>query len=163
MSNKQEKIQEATLEDERLQMSVRHNWADVVEVRGKKFKIRWMHPYTEDRITQLMLEEGNDSKVLCQCAALIVLGGYWKTRMWYWFLWRWFYYIKQYNSVELTPLFELAQKKTAQVESVAYLNATILLIALKDTKKTMTKAEAERTLHELRGDESGSSPKSING
>lgn len=164
MAKKGEKIiKEANIDDEKMQMSIRHNLADEVEVRGKKLKVRWMHPYTEDRITQLMLEDGNDSKVLCQCAALIVLGGYWKSKFLYWLRWRWYYYVKQYTSQELLPLFEMAQKKTVQEEATAYLNATILLTALKDTKKQMTKAEAARTLRELRGGNDGKSPKNTPG
>lgn len=143
-------IQEATREDEKLQMSVRQNWADDVTVRGKNFKVRWLHPFTNEWITALMLKDGNDSKIICQASALIVLGSFWKCKFWYWLVWRWFYYIKQYNAVELTPLIEVAQKKTAQEVAVAYLNATMLLTALKDTTKQMTKAEAERTLQELR-------------
>ena len=144
------KIKEATIDDERLQMSVRLNEPDPVKVRNKTYKVRWLHPFTNERITRIMLRDGNDNKALSQCAALIILGGFWKTKMRYWFLWRWFYYVRQYTSAELTPLFEMAQKKTVQEETMAYLNAMILLTALKDTIKQRTKAEAEHTLRELR-------------
>ena len=161
MAKKGEKIiKEATVEDEKLQMSVRKNYADPVVVRGNTYSVRWMHPSTTEWITELMLKEGNDNKVLCQCAALIVLNGFWKCHLLYWILWRWFYYIRQYNSEELMPLFEMAQKKTQQRVMTAYLNATIYLTALKETKKQMTKAEAERTLRELRGGNDGKSPTS---
>lgn len=156
MSKKEKAIQEATLEDERQQKSVTKNYADPVVVRGRTFQVKWMHPATTDKITCLMLKDGNDNKVLSQCAALIVLNGFWKTHLLYWLLWRWFYYVKQYNAEELTPLFEMAQKKTQSQGAVAYLNATMLLTVLKDTKKAMTKAEAERTLQELRSGKGGS-------
>ena len=156
MANKKEEIiKEATREDEQLQMSVRQNWADDVEVRGKIFKVKWMHPATTEWITSLMLKDGNDNKIICQAAALIVLNGFWKSHLFYWFVWRWFYYFKQYNSEELSPLIETAQKKTHKVVAMAYLNDTMLLTALKDTAKQMTKAEAERTLRELRLDKDG--------
>lgn len=156
MAKKSEKIiEEATREDEKALKAVTRNGSDDVVVRGKTFKVKWMHPATTDKITCLMLEDGNDNKVLCQAAALIVLNGFWKVHLWYWIVWRWFYYVKQYSAVELTPLFETAQKKTQQEEATAYLQDTILLTALKDTKKQMTKAEAERTLQELRGGKGG--------
>lgn len=155
MARKEKAIREATRDDERLQMSVRQNWADVVEIRGRKFRVRWMHPSTTEWITCLMLKDGNDSKVLCQAAALIVLNGFWKCHLFYWLKWRWFYYVRQYNSQELAPVIETAQKKTAQEAAVAYLNCTMLLTALKDTAKQMTKEEAERTLRELRSDKGG--------
>lgn len=161
MAKKGEKIiKEATKEDEQLQMSVRKNYADPVEVRGSVYKVRWMHPSTTEWITELMLKDGNDNKVLCQSAALIVLNGFWKCHLFYWIVWRWFYYVRQYNADELMPLFEMAQKKTQQRVMTAYLNATIYLTGLKDTKKQMTKAEAERILRELRTDNDGKSPKS---
>ena len=155
MAKKEKVIKEATREDEKLQMSVRQNWADVVEVRGKKFKVKWMHPATTEWITCLVLKEGNDNKVLCQAAALIVLNGFWKSHLFYWLKWRWFYYIRQYNAAELQPIIEMAQKKTQQEAAMAYLNGTMLLTALKDTAKQMTKAEAERTLQELRSAKDG--------
>lgn len=147
---KKKAVSEATLDDEKLQKSVTKNYSDPVAVRGRVFNVRWMHPATTDRITCLMLKDGNDNKILAQCAALIVLNGFWKVIFFYPVLWRWFYYVRQYNADELMPLFEMAQKKTQSQAAVAYLNATMLLTALKDTKKQMTKAEAERTLQGLR-------------
>ena len=153
-------LSESTPDDEKLLKSVTHNYGDPVEIRGRRFMVKWMHPGTADMITCLMQRDGNDSKILCQAASLIVLNGFWKSHLWYWFLWRWFYYVKQYTSEELVPLFEMAQKKTQQHQVVAYLNATILLTALSDAKKTMTKAEAERSLRALRLDSDGKSPRS---
>lgn len=153
-------LEETTTEDEKLLKSVAHNYGDPVVVRGRRFKVKWMHPGTADWITCLMQRDGNDGKILCQSAALIVLNGFWKSHLFYWILWRWFYYFRQYNSAELVPLFEMAQKKTQQQEVTAYLNATIYLTALSDAKKTMTKEEAARTLRALRTDSDGKSPKS---
>ncbi len=155
MAVKDKVIKEATLDDEKKLLSVTENQADKVLVRGKAFKVKWMHPGTTSWITRLMLEDGNDDKVLAQCAALIVLNGFWKAHLWFWLVWRWFYYVKQYTSEELFPLFELAQKKTQFQVRTAYLDCTILLTALKETKKQMTKAEAERFLRELRSDKGG--------
>lgn len=156
MAKKNEKvIKEATREDEQLQMSVRKNWSDDVVVRGKTFKVKWMHPATTEWITCLTLKDGNDSKILCQAAALIVLNGFWKSHLFYWLKWRWYYYVRQYNAQELVPIIEMAQKKTQQEAAVAYLNGTMLLTVLRDTQKQMTKAEAERTLQELRSAKDG--------
>ena len=155
MAKKEKPIKEATREDEKLQMSVRQNWADEVEVRGRKLKVRWMHPATTEWITCLVLKDGNDRKILCQAAALIVLNGFWKSHLLYWLRWRWYYYVRQYNAAELEPLIQMAQKKTQQEAAMAYLNGTMLLTALKDTAKQMTKAEAERTLQELRSAKDG--------
>jgi hypothetical protein len=148
-------IEEATREDQQALVSVVKNYADPVVVRGRTFMVKWLHPATADWITALMLKDSDDNKVLAQCAALIRLNGFWKAHLFYWFVWRWYYYVRQYNSEELAPLFEMAQKKTQSQAAPAYLNATIFLTALSTTKKQMTKAEAERTLQELRSGKDG--------
>lgn len=153
-------IKDATHEDEQALVSVVENEADIVEVRGRKVKVRWLHPAVGDWVTKLMTKDGDDAKVLCKSAALIRLNGFWKCHLLYWFVWRWYYYIRQYTSEELTALFELAQKKTVHQEAPAYLNAMILLAALSTARKQMTKREAERTLQELRTAKDGKSPKS---
>ena len=153
-------IQEATLDDERQLKAVTHNQSDSVKVRNKEFKVKWMHPATIDWLTSLMLKDGNDSKILSQCAALIVLNGFWKCHLFYWAVWRWFYYVRQYNAEELMPLFAMAQKKTQQQVMTAYLSCTTLLTALKDTRKMMTKEEAEHILQERHTDNDGKSRKS---
>jgi hypothetical protein len=155
MATKEKPLKEATREDEQALVSVVENKKDVVTVRGKKFRIGWMHPAVGDWISSLIAKEGNDNKILSQASALIVLKGFWKCHLWYWVLWRWFYYIRQYTAMELTPILKTAQKKTAQGAAVAYLNGTMLLIALSTTKKQMTKEEAERSLQELRSANAG--------
>ena len=143
-------IKEATREDEKQLVSVVNNQKDIVTVRGRKFKVGWMHPAVCDWVSALMARDGNDNKVISQAAALITLNGFWRCHLWYWFRWRWFYYIRQYTAAELTPIVQMAQKKTVHGAATAYLNATILLIGLSTTKKQMTKEEAERTLAALR-------------
>ena len=68
------------------------------------------------------------------------------------FLWRWFFYIKQYGDHELMKVIAVGKKKIP-VED--YLTATIYLTAMKDTMMTMTKEEAEHILHEPATDKRG--------
>ena len=152
---KEKIIKEATREDEKQLVSVVNNQKDIVTVRGRKFKVGWMHLAVCDWVSALMARDGNDNKVISQAAALITLNGFWRCHLWYWFRWRWFYYIRQYTAAELTPIVQMAQKKTVQGAATAYLNATILLIGLSTTKKQMTKEEAERTLAALRSASDG--------
>lgn len=150
MVKKNKVIKEATREDEQAFVSVVENEADVVELRGRSIKVRWLHPAIGDWITKLMTRDGDDAKAPCKAAALIRLNGFWKCHLLYWLTWRWYYYVRQYTTEEMTPLFEAAQKKTVHQEAPAYLNAMILLTALSTARKQMTKKEAERTLQELR-------------
>lgn len=150
-----EPLKEATREDSQALVSVVENEKDYVVVRGKKFGVGWLHPAIADWISALMSKNGDENKFLSKCAALIRLNGFWRCHLFYWLVWRWYYYVRQYSAAELTPLFEVAQKKTAQEAAPAFLNATILLTALSTTKKQMTRAEAERTLQELRSGSDG--------
>lgn len=160
MGKKRKAISEATHEDEQALVSVVENEKTEVELRGHRIRIGWMHPGTADWVSALMSKDGDEDKVLAKCAALIRLYGFWKSHLLYWFVWRWYYYVRQYTSIELTPLFEVAQKKTAAEAAPAYLNAMIFLTALSTTKKQMTKEEARRTLQELRTASDGKSPRS---
>ena len=63
MKKKSSVLSPATDSDERSLVSVTENQHDEVVVRGKKFRIRWMHPGTSSWISRLVLEEGNDDKV----------------------------------------------------------------------------------------------------
>ena len=148
------KVSEATTADEQLLLSVQNNKKDPVKVRNTTYHIGWMHFSVGDWISDLITNSGNN-KILCKSAALIVLNGFWKAHLFYWFLWRWFYYVKQYNAGELEPLFELAQKKTAQEERTAYLRDMILLTALSTLKKQMTAEEAKHILQERSTEKDG--------
>jgi hypothetical protein len=152
-------VKDVTREDEQALLDVMENSYDVVEVRGHKIKVRWLHPAVADWISNLVIRDGDENKVLAKCAALIRLNGFWKCHLFYRFVWRWYYYVLQYTTTELTPLFEVAQKKTAKVEAPAYFNAMTLILALSTTKKQMTKKEAEHILQELRTANDGKSPK----
>jgi len=155
-----EPINEATREDKEALVSIQQNEADVVELRGHKIKVRWLHPSIMDWISVLLVHKSEKKNLMARCAALIRLNGFFKAHLFYWFVWRWYYYIRQYNAQELSPLFEMAVKKKVQEEKMAYLNAMTFLLALDTTEKQMTKEEAEHILQELRMANDGKSPKS---
>ena len=121
-------------EDEKLLNDVMEDSVDYVEVRGKKYGISWLKRGTIRKFTSTMQKSGNDDKISCQCAAAIILNGYWKIKFFYPFLWRWFFYIKQYGDHELMKVIAVGKKKIP-VED--YLTATIYLTAMKDTMMTL--------------------------
>ena len=135
-----------TIEEERLLNSVVEDEVSRVDVRGTTYKLKYMRNATIRKITDVMLKDGDDSKVSSKCAALMVLNGYFKIKFFYWFLWRWFYYIKQYLEIELHPLIDEGKKK---VRAEDYYINTIFLIGMKDTMIAMTREEAERFRQEL--------------
>lgn len=135
-----------TIEEERLLNSVVEDEVSRVVVRGTTYKLKYMRNATIRKITNVMLKDGDDSKVSSKCAALMVLNGYFKIKFFYWFLWRWFYYVKQYLEIELHPLIDEGKKK---VRAEDYYINTIFLIGMKDTMIAMTREEAEHFRQEL--------------
>src|SRR5574344_11815 len=109
--NMSKKIQQPDIEAQKELQSVELDLPDYATVRNKKFKIRWMLNFTRSMITKTILQEGNDDKQSCMCAALMVLNGFWSIKLLYWLKWRWFYYVKQYNETELTELLHFADVK----------------------------------------------------
>lgn len=135
-----------TEEEQQLLNAIVENEKTNVKVRNTTYSLEFMRNITIRKITDVMLAEKDDSKVSSKCAALMILNGYFKIKLFYWFLWRWFYYVKQYLECELRPLIEEGKKKVRAEDY--YLN-TILLIGMKDTMIAMTRAEAERIRQEL--------------
>lgn len=137
-------MKQPTIDAQQQLNSIIENKADVVTIRGKKFKLRYLIHETLRKVTDIILEKkGGETKVSCKCAAAMLLNDHWKLKMFWWFKWRWMYYVRQYREAELRDLIELGKKKV-DVESY-YLNTTYL-IGLKDTMMAMTREEVERFL-----------------
>lgn len=124
-----------TTEDEKELMSINDNDATIVSIprSKKKFKVRWIKPYTCERITKLalaneknkavtkrMIGEGEGaqsvkeisslSKFSSKLASLCLLNGM-KIFFFHWIYWRWMYYVKGYDYKQLEPIIETAKKK----------------------------------------------------
>ena len=162
---KEPKVEQPSLDSQRTYASLRDNDATVVSILGtkKKYRIRWLKNGQIDRLSRLLIRKGdtddedgskdspldaiiNDSKLACKAAAIYILDGYWKLKFRYWYLWRWFYYIRQYDNVQLQELLEEGKKK---VPLTPFLLTTMSLTGAKVTLMSMRMEEAERTLQEL--------------
>lgn len=132
-------------EAQALLKAVIHDSTDVVYLRNRKVKMKWIYGGVRDLLSKVFLEEKEESKVGAKCAALIVLNGFWAIKLFYWFLWRWFYYVKQYTEEEYLPLMSLCKKKLGAEN---YYLLTTLMIGMKDTMMAMTRKETERFLQE---------------
>ena len=75
----------------------------------------------------------------------MILDGYWKLKFRYWFLWRWFYYIRQYDNEQLQPLLDAGKKK---VPLTQFLLATMSLTEARATLTSMRTEEVERILQQ---------------
>lgn len=88
----------------------------------------------------------NDNKLACKAAAIYLLNGYWKIKFQYWWLWRWFYYIRQYETSQLMPVL-LAGRERIPYEQ--YFLAASIQASVKEVLKNMTLQETENKLREL--------------
>lgn len=159
---KEPDVRQPSVESQRTYTSIRDNDATIVSILGtkKKYKLRWLKKGQIEKLSRLIIRKGDtddkdgehdsaldaiqdDAKLSCKAAAIYILDGYWKLKFRYWYLWRWFYYIRQYDDIQLQELLEEGKKK---VPLLQFLTTTILLTGAKATLMNMRTEEAERTL-----------------
>lgn len=156
------KVEQPSLDIQQLYLSLISNDAEEVEIlrTNKKYKIRWLKNGQLEKLTRLLLHKktldekkttGNgimdaileDSKLACKAAAIIILDGYWKLKFRYWLLWRWFYYVKQYDNIQLIRILEVGKKKVPLNQFYGVITS---LTEAKDTLMRMRTEEVEAIL-----------------
>lgn len=138
--------------------SILEDEMDVVEVRGKKFRIGWIKKGVVRKLTNTILTCKQEDELSAKCASYVILNSYWKILLFHWIYWR--YLWRKYSDEELLEIFMVAKKKV-DLQTRAYFTNTIYLIGMKDTVMTMTRKEAERTLQELKQGHLSHTEKSI--
>lgn len=146
-----EKVTPASEEQQRELDNILEDSPEYVTIprTDRKYGIRWMKRGTIRKISHITHLDSsivNDDRMSCKIAAAIILNGKWKITFFHWFLWRWFYYVKQYGDEQLEPIINMGKKKIPQVQ---YYRVTISAIEMRDTIKTMTKKEVEQFRQEL--------------
>ena len=163
--NKEPKIDQPTIDAQQIYLSLISNDAEEVQIlrTKKKYKVRWLKNGQLEKLSRLLLHKKTideekttgsevldeileDSKLACKAAAIILLDGYWKIKFWYWFLWRWFYYIKQYDNIQLSPILEVGKKKVPQMQ---FFRTIMSLTEARDSLMRMRAKEVEVTLQGL--------------
>lgn len=161
---KEPKVEQPSVDAQREYVSLRDNDATVVPVLGtkKKYKIRWLKNGQINKLSRLLIRKSDtdekdgqndspldavldDTKLACKAAAIYILDGYWKLKFRYWFLWRWFYYIRQYDNDQLQPILDTGKKK---VPLTQFLLTTMSLTEARVTLISMRTEEVERILQE---------------
>ena len=157
------KVEQPSVVSQEIYLSLINNDAEEVTIHrtNKKYKIRWLKNGQLEMLTRLLLHKkdvdneqttGNDamdailedSKLACKAAAIIILDGFWKMKFRYWYLWRWFYYIRQYDNIQLQPILDVGKKK---VPLNQFYMTIISLTEAKDTLMRMRTTEVEAILH----------------
>lgn len=121
-------MKQPTLEQRIEYMDIVNNSVSEVPIKGtkRKFHLRWMKPYTMERITKVWIERdlasakaSNAAESLKDLAkepyfafkeaALMILNHDLKIRFFYWFFWRWLAF--RYNEPQILPVIAEGKKK----------------------------------------------------
>ena len=121
----------------------------------KKYKVRNpLTPTQLEAITRLLNQKSittetaiiQDLRIACKAAVIYLLPGFWKRKLTYWLMWRWFYYIKQYDCIQLQPIISTGYGSTPYVD---FLRTVSVLSNQKTTLMQMTREEGEKVLQEM--------------
>lgn len=174
---KEPKIQQPTNEQQREYLSLRDNDPTEVHILGtkKKYKLYWLKQSQLEKLGRLVIHKSDtdntdsmdvlnemieDGRLACKTAAIFLLDGFFKMKLFYWFLWRWFYYVKEYSMMQLSEILIEGKKK---VPLAQFFVITMSLTEAKDTLMMMTMREAERILREQNSEGSSQTGNSSNG
>ena len=158
----EEKVEQPSLNAQQIYLSLISNDAEVVGIlrTKKKYKIRWLKNGQLEKLSRLLLHKKTidektttgsdvmdaileDNRLACKAAAIIILDGYWKIKFRYWWLWRWFYYVRQYDNIQLHDILEVGKKK---VPLKQFYGTITSLTEAKDTLMRMRTEEVEAIL-----------------
>lgn len=149
------------MSDERMLVDAVENRKEYVKVRNSKIGFSDLCGWARHKISKVIVSEGGDEfSVGCKCVAAARLNGYFSIMFLWWFLWRWYYFIRRYTDSELAEAVALVKKKVAPQ---SYFTNTILLIGIRETMMHMNRQEVAVSLQELSGDKAGKSARSDNG
>lgn len=119
----------------------------------KKIRINWIKRGTIRKMSNLMNSRKKTAKfedtLLAKQAALITLNDYFKIKLFYSFLWRYYYYVKQYTDYQLYTIINEGKKK---VQQMPYLMGMTFLHGLNDVLMAMTRDEVNPSRQENSSD-----------
>lgn len=137
-------IEQPKIDIQKLASDIMEAEPETVIVDGKKRKIRWLHNGTTRKFSHVMVTEHDPWKRNVKVAACILLNrknGLWTKiilTLWYWIYWRWLFYVKDMDQVEVIRVLDCAKKK---IQSEPLALATILATAMTDTMMAMARHE----------------------
>lgn len=117
---------------------------------GKKHRIGWLRKGTMIICTHIKIKEKNEWKRNVKICVCILLNNIWKIRAFYWLYWRWLYYIKDVDVVEVLKVLDVSKKK---IPSNAFSLTTILATGMTDVMMTMTRSEVKAIQAEQAGEQ----------
>lgn len=149
------------MSEERELFGAAENETDYIELRGRRIGLRDLGGFAKRKISKILLKKGGDEfAVGCKCIAAAKLNSYFRIKWFWWILWRWYYYFRNYTDSELTDAICIIKKKVA---SGSYFINTTLLIGMRETMMSMSREEVAASLRERSTASSGKSAKNDRG
>lgn len=156
-------MKQPTLQERKEYMDIVDNSTTIVPIKGTKrsVKLRWMHPYTIERITKVWIERDMASasvesgaetlKDLCKEpyfafkeAALMVLNNDIKIRLFYGIYWRWLAF--RYTEGQMSEIIAVGKKKLPLFQ---HYETMVYSMDMRTDMMKQTKKEAEQYRAEL--------------
>ena len=140
----EKKIEQPEVELQALVSSLMEQEPETVAVAGKKHRITWLKNRTIRKFTHIMLKEDDPWKrnvKVCACILLNRKNGlltWFLLKRWYWIYWRWLYYIRDIDQVEVMGVLDASKKK---IQSQPLAVAIILATGMMDTMMMMARHE----------------------
>lgn len=132
------------MSEERAMFGAAEGATDFVKLRGKRVALRDLCGWAKRKISKILLKDGGDEfAVGCKCIAAARLNSYFRIKLYWWLLWRWYYYFRNYTDSELTDAVVTIKKKVA---SGSYFFNTTLLIGMRETMMQMNREEVAASL-----------------
>lgn len=123
---------------------------ETVIVCGKKHRIGWIHNRNTRKFSHIMLKDKNPWRRNVKVCACVLLNHKWGLftwfllNVWYGIYWRWLYYIRDIDQVEVMGVLDAAKKK---IQSEPLAMSTILATAMMDTMMMMARHESGQAVH----------------
>lgn len=138
------KIEQPNVDLQAILSNLMEQEPEEVVVCGKKHTIGWLKNRTVRKFSHIMIKEKDPWKRSVKVCACVLLNRKWGLvtwfllNIWYTVYWRWLYYVRDIDQVEIMGVLD-ASKKKIQSEPLAV--ATILATAAMDTMMMMARHE----------------------
>lgn len=136
-------IQEPTTDDEKMLNDVINNTKEKIKIGNITVRMGWVRYAARRKVTNILINESNETKVGSKCVAALFLNRRILIFLFYWLVWRWFYYVMEFTEEQYLPFVLYCKKK---VDVPTYYLLTTLLIGMKDTTMKQTRKDAEQLL-----------------
>lgn len=120
---------------------------ELVSVCGRRYSIGWLHNRNVRKFSHIMTKEEDPWKRNVKVCACVLLNSRWGLmtwfllNVWYGIYWRWLYYVRDVDQIEVAAVLSAAKKKI-QSETLAL--STILATVMMDTMMAMARHEVGR-------------------